>query len=75
MRTRNMTGHPSASLIELSRETPHDLIALATHGRSGMTRWVLGSVAEALVRGTGDPVLIIPSESAANATRGPGVYG
>ena len=55
-----LTGHPATSIIELARETPHDIIALATHGHSGVMRWAMGSVAEALVRGTGDPVLIVP---------------
>ncbi len=55
-----MTGHPAASIIDLAADTPHDVIAIATRGRSGFARWALGSVAEAVVRGTGDPVLIIP---------------
>lgn len=53
-------GAPAVAIVDLARETPHDLVALATHGRSGLTRWVLGSVAEAIVRASGDPVLIIP---------------
>jgi nucleotide-binding universal stress UspA family protein len=38
---------------------PDHLIAMCTHGRSGVTRWVLGSVTERVVRYSGDPVLII----------------
>jgi nucleotide-binding universal stress UspA family protein len=38
---------------------PGDLYGLATHGRSGVTRWLLGSVAEALVRRSVIPVLIV----------------
>ena len=55
-----MTGHAAGSIIDLANDTPHDIIAIATRGRSGFARWALGSVAEAVVRGTGDPVLIIP---------------
>ena len=38
---------------------PGDLYVLATHGRSGVTRWLLGSVAEALARRSLVPVLLV----------------
>lgn len=57
-----LRGATAKAITELARETPQDIIALTTHGRSGLTRWVLGSVAEALVRASGDPVLVIPPE-------------
>lgn len=60
---RMLTGHPAAAIIDFANETPHDMIALATHARSGIDRWILGSVAETLVRGTGDPVLIVPPQA------------
>lgn len=55
-----LKGAPAVCIADLAKEMPQDIIALATHGRSGLTRWVIGSVAEALVRASGDPVLIIP---------------
>ena len=55
-----LVGHPATTIIELARETPHDIIAVATHGRSGISRWAMGSVAEALIRSTGDPVMVVP---------------
>jgi nucleotide-binding universal stress UspA family protein len=57
-----LRGATAKAITELAKETPQDIIALTTHGRSGLTRWVLGSVAEALVRASGDPVLVIPPE-------------
>jgi nucleotide-binding universal stress UspA family protein len=36
-----------------------DLIAMSTHGRSGLTRWILGSVADRVSRGTRLPVLLV----------------
>jgi len=47
-------------------ETGADLIALATHGRTGLSRLVLGSVADKIVRGSKLPVLLVrpPSEEA-----------
>jgi hypothetical protein len=35
------------------------LIAMGTHGRSGMNRWLLGSVAEKVLRGTANPLLLV----------------
>ena len=60
VRWQVLIGHPAAAIIDLANETPHDLIAMATHGRAGLAGLALGSVTDALVRGTGDPVLIIP---------------
>jgi len=47
-----------------------DLLALATHGRSGLERWMLGSVAERVLDGTKLPLLIVrPQEQSTRATR------
>ena len=62
VRTTVTSGAPAQRLIEAARETPDVLVVLTTHGRSGVDRWVLGSVAEALVRASGDPVLVVPFE-------------
>lgn len=40
----------------------HNLVAMTTHGRSGIDRWVLGSVADKVVRECGDPVLLVRSQ-------------
>jgi nucleotide-binding universal stress UspA family protein len=55
---------PAHRIADLAQEHPDNMIALASHGRSGVARWILGSVAEDLIRATGDPVLVIPSELA-----------
>ena len=52
-------GSASSEIANLARETDHNMIALATHGRSGVRRLLMGSVAEAVVRESGDPALII----------------
>lgn len=56
---RLLAGHPATAIVELAREMPHDIVALATHGRSGIARLTMGSVSEAVIRGTGDPVLVV----------------
>jgi nucleotide-binding universal stress UspA family protein len=51
-------GFAGDEIISLARKTPDNLIAMCSHGRSGVQRWVLGSVAETVVRHSGGPVLI-----------------
>jgi len=57
------TGYGAEEIITLARNTPDNLITMCTHGRSGMKRWVLGSVTDRVVRHSGDPVLIIQSDA------------
>lgn len=51
-------GFAGDEIISLGRKTPDNLITMCSHGRSGVGRWMLGSVAETVVRHSGDPVLI-----------------
>lgn len=52
-------GLGADEIIALGRKLPDNLIAMCTHGRSGIGRWVLGSVTETVVRHSGDPVLVL----------------
>lgn len=52
-------GGAAAEIIDLARKTPANLVAMSTHGRSGVGRWVLGSVTERVVRYSNDPVLVL----------------
>ena len=52
-------GFAGDEIIALGRKTQDNLIAMCSHGRSGMKRWVLGSVTETVVRHSGDPVLVV----------------
>jgi nucleotide-binding universal stress UspA family protein len=52
-------GLSADEIIKFARETPANLVAMSTHGRSGVKRWVLGSVTETVVRHSGDPVLVL----------------
>ena len=58
-------GSPASTITEMARATDHNMIVLTSHGRSGIRRLLLGSVAEVVVRESGDPVLIVPSSEAA----------
>jgi len=52
-------GGAAAEIIDLARKTADNLVAMTTHGRSGMSRWILGSVTERVVRYSNDPVLVL----------------
>ena len=52
------TGKPEEAIIEKAARDKRTLIAVATHGRSGVKRWMLGSVTEKVVRHSRSPVLV-----------------
>jgi len=52
-------GLSADEIIKFARATPANLVAMSSHGRSGVKRWVLGSVTETVVRHSGDPVLVL----------------
>ena len=52
-------GSPAVKIIEIAHSLGVDLIAMSTHGRSGLSRLVSGSVADEVVREGGIPVLLV----------------
>jgi nucleotide-binding universal stress UspA family protein len=54
-------GRPHTVISAIADEEGADVIALTTHGRSGFTRWVMGSVADKVLRTTRKPVLLVHS--------------
>ncbi len=55
-------GDAAPNIIEVAKQTPESLVALCTHGRSGIGRLVLGSVADRVVRTASVPVLVIRAQ-------------
>ncbi|MBM3933611.1 MAG: universal stress protein [SAR202 cluster bacterium] len=51
-------GEPANAIVEHARNRPNSMIAIATHGRSGIGRWVMGSVTEKVVHASAVPVLV-----------------
>lgn len=62
VKERVVSGNSAISILDLVQETPNCLVALTTHGRSGVERWILGSVTDRLVRHSGQPVLVIRAD-------------
>jgi nucleotide-binding universal stress UspA family protein len=50
-----------AGIVRTGRERGADLIVMSTHGRSGLGRWIYGSVADAVLREAEVPVVLIPA--------------
>lgn len=61
-------GDPAFVILQVAQTTPCDLIVMGTHGRTGLARLLMGSVAEAVVRKASCPVLTVkvPTEQAAS---------
>ena len=52
-------GDAAEKILEVCRRHDIDLIAMSTHGRSGIGRWLLGSIADKVVRHSEKPVLLL----------------
>jgi nucleotide-binding universal stress UspA family protein len=65
-------GVPSAEIVALADELPAELIVMSSHGRTGLSRLLMGSVAENVLRHAKCPVLVvkqIPQPSANRETK------
>ncbi len=59
VRSEVRRGNPTEQIIEYAGENPFNLIVMSTHGRSGLGRWVFGSVADKVLHGASSPVFLI----------------
>jgi len=64
VRTELRPGVPAEAIVDFARVTRADLLIIATRGRTGLTRALLGSVAESVVRHAPCPVLVVRGELA-----------
>lgn len=63
---RLVSGDPASEIVRLAEDEDVDLIVLGTHGRTGLKRLLMGSVAEAVVRRATCPVLTFKEPHDAN---------
>jgi nucleotide-binding universal stress UspA family protein len=61
---RVVHGTPAETILESTSKDRDTLITMATHGRSGAQRWLLGSVAEKVLRGTTQPLFLVRAAAA-----------
>lgn len=58
-----LEGDPAEEILGWAKEWQPDLIAMSTHGRSGFTRWALGSVAEHVIQGATVPIFLVREQT------------
>lgn len=64
------TGNPAKSILDYVDKGNVDLIVMASHGRSGISRWAVGSVADKIVRATTrKPVMLIRAKESRSDVR------
>lgn len=62
VRSELVIGSPGEEILDYAANNPVDLIAMASHGRSGISRWAYGSVASKVLRGISTPILVVTPE-------------
>jgi nucleotide-binding universal stress UspA family protein len=71
-RSRVLRGDPAEAILRAAGEESADLIAISTHGRSGLARWLFGSTATKLLEAATVPVLFLrPKEGEDKGAPGP----
>lgn len=64
VRARVLSGDPAAEVLRAAREERCELLVVGTHGRTGLSHLVLGSVAERIARQAACPVLVVHDSAA-----------
>jgi nucleotide-binding universal stress UspA family protein len=54
-----LEGKPAEEIVDYATKNPFNLIAMATHGRSGISRWAYGSVAERVLQQVTSPLFLV----------------
>lgn len=67
--TQRRVGEPAAQLTAAAADLEADLIVVGSHGRTGLDRWLMGSVAESVLRQASRPVLIVKGRPALTCRR------
>lgn len=59
VRVATVPGSPHAEIVQFAERENVDLIVICTRGQSGLSRWLMGSVADRVARGVSIPVLLV----------------
>lgn len=68
VRTKSVRGDPATQILRYAEDNDVDLIAMSTHGHSGMKHWLLGSVADRVARYSNKPVWLTKAFGIAGRT-------
>jgi nucleotide-binding universal stress UspA family protein len=64
VKTEVLHGTPGAALLDLEEQLHPDLLVMASHGRTGLARFTMGSVADLMIREGAVPVMLVRSHEA-----------
>ena len=59
VKTLSLIGSPPTALVEAAQDEGCELIVMISHGRSGLTRWLVGSISESVLRQSTVPLLLL----------------
>jgi nucleotide-binding universal stress UspA family protein len=68
-----LIGNPAEQIVDYTNEKDIGLIVMATHGRSGITRWALGSVTDKVMQATKKPMVLIRAKATRPDVRAKGM--
>ena len=57
-----VAGQPYSAIVDCAENEHIDLVVMSSHGRSGLSRMLIGSVTDRLLRAAKCPVLVVPSQ-------------
>jgi nucleotide-binding universal stress UspA family protein len=67
---KTLWANPADEIIDYANRNPFNLIVMTTHGRSGISRWAYGTVAEKVLLGASSPILMVrPKKGDAKKSR------
>ena len=64
-----VAGHVAETIVDTANERQTGLIVMSSHGRSGLSRWLYGSIAEKVLHGARCAALVIPMRKSASAAQ------
>jgi nucleotide-binding universal stress UspA family protein len=70
VQVRVVEGHAAEEIIKVSQNINADLIAMSTHGRSGLGRWAMGSITDKVLHESKIPVLTVRASPPAKSEEG-----
>ena len=73
IKTAIVEGRPNFAITQYAEANRVDLIVICSRGRSGLSRWLMGSVADRVVRGATVPVLLVQAQRAGQEKRSRGL--
>jgi nucleotide-binding universal stress UspA family protein len=63
VRWQTQFGMAAQGILDVATKCGVDLVVMSTHGRSGLGRWIMGSVADRVLRASHIPILLIRSNA------------